>query len=74
MLHAKFRGNLSSGSRRFFTIYGPGSHFGHVTQMPRTNFRSPYPSRLHIKVGFGQAISEIFEIVDGGRRRTMGIL
>ena len=26
-----------------FTIYGCGGHLGHVTQMPRTNFPSPYP-------------------------------
>ena len=37
---------------RFFTIYGRGGHVGHVTQMPRTNFRSPYTRRLHIKFGF----------------------
>ena len=36
----------------FFTIYGNGGHLGHVTQMPRTNFRSSYPGRLHIKFGF----------------------
>ena len=29
-----------------------GGHLGHVTQMPRTNFRSPYPRRLHVKFGF----------------------
>ena len=57
MLHAKFRGNRPADSReedfwRVFTIYGPGGHLGHVTRMPRTNFRSPYPSRLHIKFGF----------------------
>ena len=57
MLHAKFRGNRPAGSReedfwRVFTIYGRGGHLGHVTQMLRTNFRSPYPSRLHIKFGF----------------------
>ena len=32
--------------------YGRGGHLGHVTQMPRTNFRSLYPRRLHIKFGF----------------------
>ena len=57
MLHAKFRGNRPAGSRedllKVFTIYGRGGHLGHVTQMPRTNFHSPYPSRLHIKFGFG---------------------
>ena len=35
-----------------FTIHGCGGHFGHVTQMPRTNFRSTYPRRLHIQSGF----------------------
>ena len=57
MLLAKFRGNRSTCSgeedfRRVFIIYGRGGHFGHVTQMPRTNFRSPYPRRLKIKFGF----------------------
>ena len=57
MLHTKFRENRPAGSgeedlRRFFTIYGRGGHLGHVTHMPRTNFRSPYPRRLHIKFGF----------------------
>ena len=60
MLHTKFRENRPAGSGeedfwRVFTIYGRGSHFGHVTQMPRTNFRSPYPRRLHIKFGFDRA-------------------
>ena len=57
MLHTKFRENRPAGSGeedflRVFTIYGRGSHLGHVTQMPRTNFRSPYPRRFHIKFGF----------------------
>ena len=56
MLHTKFRGNRPAGFReyflRVFIIYGFGGHLGHVTQMPRTNFRSPYPRRLHIKFGF----------------------
>ena len=57
MLHTKFRGNPPAGSGeedfwRVFTIYGHGGHLGHVTQMPRTKFRSPYPRRLHIKFGF----------------------
>ena len=57
MLHTKFRENRPTGSgeedfSRVFTIYGRGSHLGHVTQMPRTNFSSPYPRRLHIKFGF----------------------
>ena len=57
MLHAKFRGNqtIGSGEEIFlgvFAIYGRGGHLGHVTQMRRTNFRSPYPWRRHIKFGF----------------------
>ena len=38
----------------FFTIYmyGRGGHLGNVTQMPQTNFRSPYPWRLHTKFSF----------------------
>ena len=55
MLHTKFRGNRPVGSGEVFegfTIYGRGRHLGHVTRMPRTMFRSPYPWRLHIKFGF----------------------
>ena len=60
MLHTKFRENRPAGSGeedflRVFTIYGRGGHLGHVTQMPRTNFRSPYPRRLHIKFDFDRA-------------------
>ena len=57
MLHTKFRENRPAGSGeedflRVFTIYGHGGHLGHVTQMPRTKYRFPYPRRLHIKFGF----------------------
>ena len=57
MLHTKFRGNRSTSSGeedflRVFTIYGRVGHVGYVTQMPRTNFRSPFPRKLHIKFGF----------------------
>ena len=57
MLHTKFRENRPAGSGEedfcwVFSIYGLGGHLGHVTQVPRTNFRSPYPRRLHIKFGF----------------------
>ena len=57
MLHSKFRESRLAGSReedfcRIFTIYGRGGHLGHVTKMPQTNFRFPYPRRLHIKFGF----------------------
>ena len=52
MLHTKFRENRPAGSGedlKGFLPYGRGGHLGHVTQMPRTNFRSPYPRRLDIK-------------------------
>ena len=57
MLHTKPQGHLPFGSReedfwRVFTIYGHGGHLGHVTQFPQTNFRSPIPLRLHMKLGF----------------------
>ena len=57
MLLTKFRANRPAGSGeeyfwRFFTIYGGVGHLGHLTQMPRPNFRSPYIRRLHIKFGF----------------------
>ena len=59
MLHTKFREYRPAGSgedfSRGFTIYGRGGHIGHVTQMPRIKFRSPYPRRLHIKFGFDQS-------------------
>ena len=55
------------------TIYGHGGHLGHVTQMPRSNFRSPYLRRLHIKFGFDRAsgfgqvvLEKMFEIVNDG--------
>ena len=36
----------------FLPYMGVAAIYGHVTQMPRTNFRSLYPRRLHIKFGF----------------------
>ena len=55
-VHAKLRENRPAGSGeeflRAFTIYGRGGHLGHVTQMPRINFRSLYLRRLHIKFGY----------------------
>ena len=86
MPHAKFRDNQTFGSGkeyflRFFTIYGRGSHLGHVTKMSRTNFRSPYPRRLQIKFGFdwpGGFRRRCLSIVNDRRttdgRKTMGIL
>ena len=35
----------------FFTIYGRGRHVGHVNEIPRTNFCSPYLWRLYTKCG-----------------------
>ena len=35
-----------------FTIYGRDGHLGHVTQIPQTNFRSPFSKRVQIKFGF----------------------
>ena len=73
----------------FFTIYRRGGHLGHVTRMPRTNFRSPYPRRLHIKFGLdwpsGFGVEDVWNCgrtdgrTDDGRttddgRRSMGIL
>ena len=75
MLHTRFRENWPASSvedfSRVYTIYGRGGHLGHVTQMPRTNFRSPYPRRLHIKFGFVRPSG--FGIVNDGHR-TMSIL
>ena len=55
-----------------FTIYGLGGLLGHVTLMQRTNLRSPYPKRLHIKFALiGPAVSEkMFEHCE--RRTTDG--
>ena len=57
MLHAKFRGNRLAGSGeedflRVFTIYGRGSHLGHVTWTIYIYFGSPFPKGLHIIFGF----------------------
>ena len=70
MLLTKAPGHWPFGSGedflRVFTIYGHGGHLGHVTQMSRTNFRSPDPWRLHMKSGFDwPTILEIFE--NGGQ-------
>ena len=56
MLHTKFRVNRPAGSEEdflvVFTIVGHGGHLGHVTQISRSNFCSPYPWTLHIKFNF----------------------
>ena len=79
MLHIKFCENRPAGSgeedflRFFFSIYGRGGHLGHVTHMPQTKFRSPYPRRIHIKkflALIGQAVSEKKMSEHCGRQRT----
>ena len=62
MLYTKpqAHGTFGSGEEDFwrvFTIYGRGSHLGHVTQTPRTNFCSPIPLRCHMKSGFDRPSS-----------------
>ena len=59
MLHTKFGGKWNFLlqeqvlEKKIFEVFLPYmGHLGHVNQMPRTNFRSPYPRRLHIKFGF----------------------
>ena len=58
-----------------------GGHLCHVIQMPRTDFRSPYPRRLFIKFGFDRSSGFREEDVDDDDGRTttdarwsMGIL
>ena len=54
MLQTKFSGNRPTGSGEedfgeVFTIYGRGSHLGHVTKISRTKLQCHYPRRLNIK-------------------------
>ena len=63
MLHTKLHGNRDAGSgencfKGFYHIYWHGGHLSHVSQMLRTNFRSPFSRRLHIKFGFDRLSSE----------------
>ena len=54
MLHAKFQDHRTWFWRRFlkvFTIYGHGSHLGHVTCTIYINFLSHFPRRIHKKLG-----------------------
>ena len=46
MLHNSKNQSVNSREKDFLkvlTIYGHGGHLGHVTKVPRTNFRFPYP-------------------------------
>ena len=54
MLHTKFRGNRPAGSGeedflRVFTIYGRGSHLGHVTSIMLINFHFLVPESFLTK-------------------------
>ena len=54
MLHTKFRGNWPAGFGeedflRVFTIYGRGSHLGHVTSIMLINFPFLVPESFHAK-------------------------
>ena len=54
MLHTKFHENQPAGSGeedflRVFTIYGHGSHLGHVTSIMLTNFHFLVPESFHTK-------------------------
>ena len=53
MLHTKFQGNQPSGSGedffKVFTIYGIGSHLGHVSWTKYIKFLSPFARSLHLK-------------------------
>ena len=56
MLHTKFQGHWSIGSGeedffKVFTIYGHGSHVGHVTQLICINFHSYSPSSFDMNFG-----------------------
>ena len=89
MLHAKFQDHTcrTSGSReedilKVFTIYGHGSHLGHVTWTIYINFLSPLPRMLHINL-IGQAFQrrrrlKMVEDDDNNNNdngpRSMGIL
>ena len=56
MLHTQFRGNWPAGSGeedflRVFTIYGRGSHLGHVTSIMLIHFHFLVPESFHAKFG-----------------------
>ena len=57
MLHTKFQGHgyIGSGEEEFFkvfTIYGHGSHIGHVTQLICINFYSLFSLKLSYEFWF----------------------
>ena len=58
MLHTKFGGNQSTGSRedflRVFTIYRRGGHLGHVTSIMSSDFHCLVSESFHTKFGSDQ--------------------
>ena len=66
----------------FEGIYGHGGHFGHATFSIYMNFRSPFQTRLNIKLtSIGKAVSQekMFEHCgrltnDGDKRDYVGII
>ena len=58
MLHTKFRGNWSAGSgedfKGFFTIYGHGGLFGHVTSIMSSDFHFLVLESFHTQFGSDQ--------------------
>ena len=64
MLHTKFQGHgsISSGEEdflRFLTIYGHGSHVGHVTQLICINFHF-FIFSLKLSYEFWFQIAQLF--------------
>ena len=59
MLHTKSQGHQPPGSGEdflmFFTIYGRGGHFGHVTKIFSINFGKLIIRSLHMKFEFNWA-------------------
>ena len=56
MLHTKFQGHWSIGSKeedfKLFTIYGHGGYVGYVTQLICINYHSYSPSSFHMNFGY----------------------
>ena len=62
MLHTKLRENRPAGSGeedflKFFTIYGRGSHLGHVTSSMSSDFHYLVPESFHKKSGLDRLSS-----------------
>ena len=60
MLHTKFCGKRPAGSGEedfegFFTIYGRGCQFGHMTSIMSSDFHFLVPESFHTKIWFRSA-------------------